>query len=111
VARLRGTLVVLSKPFDGQGGIYSVVEGSVLLIRRHRVMLDTDLAKLHATSTKRLNEQAKRNRDRFPCDFMFQLTKSANKKGRVEPRRDRKEAVFGIDTPALPHRRGADDPP
>jgi hypothetical protein len=37
-------------------------------------MLDTDLARLYGVSTKRLNEQVKRNRDRFPDDFMFQLT-------------------------------------
>jgi hypothetical protein len=50
------------------------IQRAILLIRGHKVMLDTDLAKLYATSTKRLNEQVKRNRDRFPCDFMFQLT-------------------------------------
>lgn len=37
-------------------------------------MLDTDLAALYGVSTKRLNEQVRRNQDRFPCDFMFQLT-------------------------------------
>lgn len=37
-------------------------------------MLDTDLAELYGVTTKRLNEQVKRNRDRFPEDFMFQLT-------------------------------------
>ena len=38
-------------------------------------MLDADLAGLYGTTTKRLNEQVKRNRRRFPEDFMFQLTK------------------------------------
>ena len=38
-------------------------------------MLDVDLAGLYGTTTKRLNEQVKRNRGRFPEDFMFQLTK------------------------------------
>ena len=38
-------------------------------------MLDADLAGLYGTITKRLNEQVKRNRSRFPQDFMFQLTK------------------------------------
>ena len=38
-------------------------------------MLDTDLARLYGVSTKRLNEQVKRNRERFPKDFMFQLTR------------------------------------
>jgi len=47
----------------------------ILLIRGHKVMLDADLADLYGVTTKRLNEQVKRNRDRFPTDFMFQLTK------------------------------------
>lgn len=46
------------------------------LVRGHRVMLDADLATLYGVTTKRLNEQIKRNRDRFPADFMFQLTAS-----------------------------------
>lgn len=44
-------------------------------LRGHRVMLDADLAKLYGVSTKRLNEQVRRNRKRFPEDFMFQLSK------------------------------------
>ena len=43
-------------------------------IRGQKVMLDADLARVYGTSTKRLNEQVKRNRDRFPSDFMFQLS-------------------------------------
>lgn len=50
------------------------IESTILLIRGHRVMLDADIARLYAVTTKRLNEQVKRNRDRFPADFMFQLT-------------------------------------
>ncbi|HJS66062.1 MAG TPA: ORF6N domain-containing protein [Nitrospiraceae bacterium] len=50
------------------------VEQNILLIRGHRVMLDTDLAKLYGVPTKRLNEQVQRNKKRFPSDFMFQLT-------------------------------------
>ena len=46
----------------------------ILLIRGQRIMLDVDLARLYGVSTKRLNEQVKRNRSRFPADFMFQLT-------------------------------------
>ena len=42
-------------------------------IRNHRVMLDIGLAELYQVETKRLNEQVKRNIDRFPEDFMFQL--------------------------------------
>jgi hypothetical protein len=58
-----------------------VIERSILLIRGQRVMLDADLAGLYGVSTKRLNEQVRRNRDRFPGDFMFQLT--ANEKAEV----------------------------
>lgn len=47
---------------------------SILSIRGQRVMIDADLADLYGVSTKRLNEQVARNRDRFPADFMFQLT-------------------------------------
>ena len=50
------------------------VERNILLIRGHRVMLDTDLAILYDVPTKRLNEQVMRNKKRFPSDFMFQLT-------------------------------------
>ena len=49
------------------------IQQAILLIRGKRVMLDANLAKLYGVSTKRLNEQVKRNRDRFPQDFMFQL--------------------------------------
>ncbi len=51
------------------------IEKAILLIRDRKVMLDEDLAGLYGTSTKRFNEQIRRNRDRFPDDFMFQLTK------------------------------------
>lgn len=46
----------------------------ILLIRGYKVILDTDLAKLYGVTTKRLNEQVKRNIERFPVDFIFQLT-------------------------------------
>lgn len=49
------------------------IEGIILTIRGQRVILDQDLARLYGISTKRLNEQVKRNRERFPEDFMFQL--------------------------------------
>jgi hypothetical protein len=50
------------------------IEQRILLIRGQRVMLDADMAELYGVSTKRLNEQVRRNRDRFPEDFMFRLT-------------------------------------
>lgn len=46
----------------------------ILLVRGQKVMLDADLAELYDVPTKRLNEQVKRNNERFPADFMFQLT-------------------------------------
>jgi hypothetical protein len=50
------------------------VQQAILFIRGEKVILDTDLALIYGVSTKRLNEQVKRNRRRFPDDFMFQLT-------------------------------------
>ena len=46
----------------------------ILSVRGQRVMLDTVLARIYVVTTKRLNEQVNRNTDRFPPDFMFQLT-------------------------------------
>jgi hypothetical protein len=50
------------------------VEQAILLIRGQRVMLDRDLAALYGVETKNLNKAVRRNLDRFPADFMFQLT-------------------------------------
>jgi hypothetical protein len=50
------------------------IEQAVLLIRGQRVMLDRDLATLYGVETKNLNKAVQRNPDRFPADFMFELT-------------------------------------
>ncbi len=50
------------------------IEPLIQTIRGQNVILDSDLAGLYGVSTKRLNEQVRRNRERFPDDFMFQLT-------------------------------------
>jgi hypothetical protein len=50
------------------------IQNRILLIRNQKILLDSDLAALYGTTTKRLNEQIKRNQDRFPSDFMFRLT-------------------------------------
>jgi len=50
------------------------IEPLILTLRGQRVILDADLAEIYGVPTKRLNEQIKRNADRFPEDFMFQLT-------------------------------------
>jgi hypothetical protein len=52
-----------------------LVERRIYLIRGQKVMLDSDLAELYQVPTFRLNEAVKRNRNRFPEDFMFQLSK------------------------------------
>ena len=52
------------------------IQLSILIIRSERVILDTDLALLYGVATKRLNEQVRRNRKRFPEDFVFQLSKA-----------------------------------
>lgn len=50
-----------------------IITNKIHLIRKQKVMLDSDLADLYQVETRRLNEQVKRNIDRFPPDFMFQL--------------------------------------
>jgi len=50
------------------------IETLIITIRNQKVILDADLAEVYDVPTKRLNEQVKRNADRFPEDFMFQLT-------------------------------------
>ena len=50
------------------------IEQLIFLIRSQKVMLDSDLARIYGVTTARLNQQVKRNPDRFPSDFMFQLT-------------------------------------
>ena len=54
------------------------IESLILTIRGKQVILDRDLARLYGVETFRLNEQVKRNIERFPEDFMFQLTKDEN---------------------------------
>ena len=53
----------------------ALIERRIYLIRGQKVMVDTDLAELYGVPTFRLNEAVKRNRKRFPADFMFQLNK------------------------------------
>ena len=62
------------------------IESKIYSIRGIYVMLDSDLAALYNTTTGRLNEQVKRNMDRFPDDFMFQITEEewANLKSQFE---------------------------
>ena len=57
------------------------ISGKIYFIRGQRVMLDRDLAELYGVETKRLKEQVRRNIERFPDDFMFELSKSELKIG------------------------------
>lgn len=50
------------------------IEQAILVLRGERVMLDSDLAVLYGVTTKALNQAVRRNRSRFPVDFMFRLT-------------------------------------
>ena len=61
--------IEISKPLFGA----EEISRRILTIRGHRVMLDADIAELYGVTTTRLNEQVKRNRHRFPDDFMFRL--------------------------------------
>ena len=58
-----------------RAGTFERIEQTILVIRGHNVMLDSDLAQLYGVTVGRLNEAVKRNEDRFPSDFTFQLTK------------------------------------
>ncbi len=59
-----------------EGKTSRAIETRILLIRGEKVLIDADLAELYGVSTKRLNEQVKRNRNRFPDDFVFSLTQA-----------------------------------
>lgn len=58
----------------------SEIEKCIFIVRKHKVMLDADLARIYGVQTKNLNKAVKRNPERFPPDFMFQLsaTETAN---------------------------------
>jgi hypothetical protein len=60
------------------------VEARIVILRQQRVILDTDLASLYGVSVKRLNQQVKRNRQRFPSDFVFQLRGAEEKSLRLQ---------------------------
>ena len=57
-----------------QSALVIPVESRILVLRQQKVILDSDLAELYGVPVKRLNEQVKRNEERFPADFMFRLT-------------------------------------
>ncbi len=67
------------------------IEKHILMIRGEKVIIDADLAEFYSVLTKRLNEQVKRNKNRFPEDFLFQLT--ADEKSEVVAKCDHLEKL------------------
>lgn len=63
----------MTKPQTGSLTTVPHIERRILVIRGQKVLLDEDLAALYGVETRRLNEQVRRNRERFPADFVFQL--------------------------------------
>src|SRR5258705_12240965 len=61
-----------------------VVISKIFLIRGQKVMIDRDLAELYGVETKRLKEAVRRNRERFPADFMFEMNKGEFEQWRNE---------------------------
>ncbi len=60
---------------SGETSLVPVIESRILSIRGQNVLLDADLAELYQVTTGNLNLAVRRNQERFPADFMFQLTK------------------------------------
>lgn len=71
------------------------IENLIYVIRGQQVMLDSDLARLYGVETKRLKEQVKRNINRFPSDFMFELTKNEALSLRSQIATSNKDGVRG----------------
>jgi hypothetical protein len=63
----------------GEGVLVPIsIENQIRVLRGHKVLLDSDLAALYAVETRALNQAVKRNKERFPPDFVFQLTAEEN---------------------------------
>ena len=86
------------------------VEKKIFLIRGHKVMLDRDLAELYGVETRVLNQAVRRNRERFPEDFMFSLTREEIRNLSqivISPGIKHAPSVFAFtaeDAPGLPER-------
>jgi hypothetical protein len=72
-----------------------LIERRIYLIRGQKVMVDSDVAELYGVTTKRLNQQVTRNKNRFPVDFMFQLTREEADSLRLQ------FATSNVETPEL----------
>jgi hypothetical protein len=69
-----GPLIMAKKKTPAPAAPVADIARAILVLHRQRVILDADLAALYGVTTKRLNEQVKRNAARFPEDFMFRLS-------------------------------------
>ncbi len=67
-------ILQLAMPTSTTPALLPRIESRIVVLRGLRLMIDADLAALYGVTTKRLNEQVKRNVDRFPGDFMVKLT-------------------------------------
>jgi len=76
------------------------IRDNIYTIRNIQVMIDRDLAKMYGVETRRLNEQVKRNIDRFPAEFMFQLTKEEMNNWKSQIATSNKE-IMGLRKPPL----------
>ena len=75
------------------------IAGQIYLIRGEKVMLDSDLAKLYGVETKKFNQAVSRNIERFPDDFMFQLTKEELENWRSQFVTSNPESKMGLRRP------------
>ena len=73
-----------------------IIEQKIYLIRGHKVMFDSDLARLYGVRTKVFNQAVKRNKDRFPGDFMFQLNKAELENWRSQIVTSKPSAKMGL---------------
>ena len=79
------------------------IDSAILMARGQRVLLDRDLALLYGVETRALNQAVRRNRDRFPADFMFELTRAEilrmsqtviSSDGKAEKKKPKREIGF-----------------
>jgi hypothetical protein len=86
-------------PADRLPVLAELIERRIYVVRGQKVMLDSDLADLYQVPTFRLNEAVKRNRDRFPEDFMFRLTKEELENWRSQIAMSKPGAKMGLRRP------------
>lgn len=86
-AKVERPIISKAEKSPAPAATIGAIAGRIVLLRGQRVMLDADLAALYGVETRRLNEQVRRNADRFPADFMFQLSRHEDRLIRALKRR------------------------